>query len=70
LAGDTVGQEVIYNSLFISHGIFVKQHAGSVAVDTEPGKFTEFKIALSRGRVPCQIGGSLVSIPIAAVMKR
>ena len=35
--------------LSISHDIIVKQHAGSIAVDTEPGRFTEFKIVLPRG---------------------
>jgi signal transduction histidine kinase len=34
--------------LSISHDIIVKQHAGSIAVDTEAGKFTEFKIVLPR----------------------
>jgi len=34
--------------LSISHDIIVKQHAGSIAVDTEPGQFTEFKIVLPR----------------------
>jgi signal transduction histidine kinase len=34
--------------LSISHDIIVKQHAGSIVVDTEPGKFTEFKIVLPR----------------------
>jgi signal transduction histidine kinase len=34
--------------LSISHDIIVKQHAGSIEVDTEPGKFTEFKIVLPR----------------------
>ena len=34
--------------LSISHDIIVKQHAGSIAVDTEPGRFTEFKIVLPR----------------------
>ena len=27
----------------ISHDIIVKQHAGSIEVETEPGKFTEFQ---------------------------
>ena len=36
--------------LSLSHDIIVKQHAGSIAVDTEPGKFTEFKIVLPRTR--------------------
>jgi GAF domain-containing protein/HAMP domain-containing protein len=34
--------------LSISHDIVVKQHAGSIVVDTEPGSFTEFKIVLPR----------------------
>jgi signal transduction histidine kinase len=34
--------------LSISHDIIVKQHAGSIAVDTEADKFTEFKIVLPR----------------------
>ena len=34
--------------LSISHDITVKQHAGSIEVDTQPGEFTEFKITLPR----------------------
>jgi signal transduction histidine kinase len=34
--------------LSISHDIIVKQHAGTIAVNTEPGKFTEFTIVLPR----------------------
>jgi signal transduction histidine kinase len=34
--------------LSISHDIIVKQHSGTIAVDTEPGKFTEFTIVLPR----------------------
>jgi signal transduction histidine kinase len=34
--------------LSISHDIVVKQHGGSIEVDTEPGEFTEFTIALPR----------------------
>jgi signal transduction histidine kinase len=34
--------------LSISHDIIVKQHAGSIEVDTQPGEFTEFKIILPR----------------------
>jgi len=34
--------------LSISHDIVVKQHAGSITVDTEPGEFTEFRIVLPR----------------------
>jgi two-component system, NtrC family, sensor kinase len=38
--------------LSISHDIIVKQHAGSIEVDTEPGEFTEFTIILPRVAVP------------------
>ena len=34
--------------LSISHDIIVKQHAGAIAVDTQPGQFTEFTIVLPR----------------------
>jgi signal transduction histidine kinase len=34
--------------LSISHDIIVKQHAGTIVVDTEPNQFTEFKIVLPR----------------------
>jgi signal transduction histidine kinase len=34
--------------LSISHDIIVKQHAGSIEVDTQPGEFTEIKITLPR----------------------
>ena len=34
--------------LSISHDIIVKQHAGSIEVDTKAGEFTEFKIILPR----------------------
>jgi two-component system NtrC family sensor kinase len=34
--------------LSISHDIIVKQHAGSIEVDTKPGEFTEFRIVLPR----------------------
>ena len=34
--------------LSLSHDIIVKQHAGSIEVDTEPGAFTEIKIVLPR----------------------
>jgi two-component system NtrC family sensor kinase len=35
--------------LSISYDIIVKQHGGSIEVDTQPGKFTEFTIVLPRG---------------------
>jgi signal transduction histidine kinase len=34
--------------LSISHDIVVKQHGGSIEVDTQPGAFTEFRIILPR----------------------
>src|SRR6516162_4161651 len=39
--------------LSISHDIVVKQHAGSIEVDTEPGEFTEIKIILPRAGRNC-----------------
>jgi GAF domain-containing protein len=34
--------------LSISHDIIVKQHSGSIEVETKPGEFTEFRIILPR----------------------
>jgi two-component system NtrC family sensor kinase len=34
--------------LSMSHDIVVKQHGGSIDVETEPGVFTEFRIVLPR----------------------
>ncbi len=45
--------------LSISHDIVVKQHAGSIEVDTEPGEFTEIRIVLPRSPAFLdQTGGS------------
>jgi signal transduction histidine kinase len=35
--------------LSLSYDIIVKQHSGSIEVDTQPGEFTEFRIVLPRG---------------------
>src|SRR3974390_2819657 len=44
--------------LSISHDIVVKQHSGSIEVDTQPGEFTEFRIILPRtGTFAAQPGG-------------
>jgi GAF domain-containing protein len=42
--------------LSISHDIIVKQHGGSIEVDTQPGEFTEFRIVLPRA------GASLIKL--------
>jgi nitrogen-specific signal transduction histidine kinase len=34
--------------LSITHDIIVKQHSGSIEVDTQPGEFTEVRIILPR----------------------
>ena len=38
--------------LSISHDIIVKQHGGSIEVDTQPGEFTEIRIVLPRMAAP------------------
>jgi two-component system NtrC family sensor kinase len=37
--------------LSISHDIIVKQHAGSIEVETQPGEFTEIRVILPRAAV-------------------
>jgi two-component system, NtrC family, sensor kinase len=43
--------------LSISHDIIVKQHSGSIDVDTQPGEFTEFRIVLPRAAASANKSG-------------
>jgi two-component system NtrC family sensor kinase len=38
--------------LSMSHDIIVKQHGGTIDVETQPGQFTEFRIVLPRTSNP------------------
>ncbi len=42
--------------LSLSYDIVVKQHAGSIEVDTKPGEFTEFRVILPRIAARSQAG--------------
>jgi signal transduction histidine kinase len=42
--------------LSLSYDIIVKQHAGSIEVDTQPGEFTEFKVILPRAAAASKTG--------------
>ena len=54
--------------LSISHDIIVKQHAGSIEVDTQPGEFTEFQdCSAARGGVPYQVRRTRVN-PLVLVV--
>ena len=43
--------------LSISHDVIVKQHGGSIDVETEPGAFSEFIIVLPRFGAPLTKSG-------------
>jgi signal transduction histidine kinase len=45
--------------LSLSHDIVVKQHAGTIEVETQPGEFTEFIIVLPRGAASLAKSGGM-----------
>ena len=47
--------------LSLSHDIIVKQHSGSIDVDTRPGEFTEFRIVLPRRAATISKSSSAIS---------
>ena len=44
--------------LSLSHDIVVKQHSGSIDVDTQPGEFTEFRITLPHTAAASKAGAT------------
>ena len=57
--------------LSISHDIIVKQHGGSIEVDTQPGEFTEFQDrSAARGCVPYQVGRTHQPITASVVSSK
>ena len=53
--------------LSISHDIIVKQHGGSIEVDTQPSEFTEFRIVLPRAAASPKIGRTSMNLLILVV---
>ena len=53
--------------LSLSHDVVVKQHAGAIEVETQPGAFTEFRIVLPRTAASIGAGALRVSATILVV---
>ena len=60
--------------LSISHDIIVKQHGGSIEVDTQPGEFTEIRVILPRAAVPSLHGRNvhftIIQVPDGWIIRR
>ena len=52
--------------LSLSYDIIVKQHSGSIEVDTQPGEFTEFRVILPR-KAALSKAGKIMSLLILVV---
>jgi signal transduction histidine kinase len=44
--------------LSLSYDIIVKQHSGSIEIDTQPGEFTEFRVILPRAAARTRAGAT------------